>query len=224
LEKDENIYYWLPNLYRDELQAQMDAQTSLLRLEPDTVFFVLSDRVKKRVPVINEVNPAFASGYRKYQNAQIKPTHVTISGPMVYIDSIAYVKTEALQLSNINGDVDKKIDIEFDHPLVTVNPPEVSYHLDVDQFTEKKITLPIKLRNIPEDNKVSIYPAQVDVYCKVGLRDFDKLDQNTVTAVCDLNQLKEHPNRKRLQIEITCDLPNVEIGRSSQKTVDFLIF
>lgn len=224
LERDKNIYYWLPNLYRDELQAQVDAQTSLLRLEPDTVFFVLSDRVKKRVPVINKVELQFADGYKQYQSYKLEPAFITVSGPQVYIDSIEQVDTEVKKISNINGDVKESVAIDFERQLVTVSPGKVNYLLDVDQFTEKVVQLPIKIKNIPPNSKVEIYPALVEVHVKVALRDYDSLNANTISASCDIDQLIDHPSRERLKVTIETSLPRVEIIRVSYQSVDYLIY
>jgi hypothetical protein len=121
LEKDKNIYYFLPNLYREELQTQLDAQATLLRIEPDTVFFVLSDRVKKRVPVVSEVVPQFANGYRQIYASAARTQSCYHLRPIGYIDSIAYVKTVATRLEGINRDVAQQVEIDFEHPLIVVN-------------------------------------------------------------------------------------------------------
>ena len=139
LNRNKNIYYWLPNLYREELEAQLDGQTSLLRLEPDTVFFVLSDRVKKTVPVISKLKKEYAPGYLAYNKEELKPSSVVISGPKILIDSIKSVQTKGRVISAISGDINQKVKIDFSHDLITVNPQIVQYKQEVDQFTEKEL-------------------------------------------------------------------------------------
>ena len=224
LNRNKNIYYWLPNLYREELEAQLDGQTSLLRLEPDTVFFVLSDRVKKTVPVISKLKKEYAPGYLAYNKEELKPSSVVISGPKILIDSITSVQTKGRVISAISGDINQKVKIDFSHDLITVNPQIVQYKQEVDQFTEKELELPIDLKNVQPDQNVNIIPSKIKVFCKVALRDYNQLNQETVKVVCDLNQLIEHPHRKRLNLEVSTTLEKVEIMRLSHQAVDFLVF
>lgn len=219
-----DIYYWLPNLYRDELEAQLDGQTSLLRLEPDTVYLVLSEKIKKEVPVRLNVKTKFKPGYQAYGRPVITPKKVMVFGPKILLDSISYVETEATILDEINSNIEADIKLILNEPLVSLKVSKVVLNQEVDQFTEKVLQVPIRLTNVPKGFKATIMPSVVDVYCKVALRDIDQLQSNDVEVICDFNQLREFPDRKHLQLDFRKASGSFEIINTSHQSVNFLLF
>ena len=224
LSSDKNVYYWLPNLYREELQAQLDGQTTLLRLEPDTVFLFMSDKVRKKVPVVSKVNPTFTKGFSAYSAPTLVPNEVTVAGPAMYIDTLTKLYTEAIRIEEIKKDQHVPVKIEVNNAMLSVNPTEVTYNLAVDQFTEKRIEANVLMINVPKGETVTIFPSKVELYFRIALRDYDLLTPDAVSVICDFDQLLQFPQRKRLKLDITCTVQNAELTRSSAQTVDFLRF
>lgn len=220
----ENKYYWLPNLYREELQAQLDAETSLLRLEPDTIYLYMSDKVRKKVAVKAQVATKFEQGYQKYAEPVLQPDSVMVAGPAIFVDTLRFVATKPIEINGINGDVHTNLQMQLTNEMLSTKQQQVGYHLAVDQFTEKEISIPIALINVPPDERVTIFPERVTLFYSVALRDFDLLSAQSVTAVCDFDQLLKHPTRKRLLLDFSCNVPNARLLRSSAQTVDFLRF
>jgi len=219
-----DIYYWLPNLYREEFEAQLDRQTSLLRLEPDTVYLVLSEKIRKEVPVQVNVKTKFKKGYQAYGIPVIKPEKITVYGPKILLDSIAFVETKEKVINTINANVEEEIELKVTDPLISLSANSITYLQEVDQFTEKVLQVPIRLTNVPKGYKATIMPAVVDVFCKVALRDIDQLQSNDIEVICDFNQLREFPNRKHLQLSINTPTGVFEIINTSHQSVNFLLF
>lgn len=218
------VYYWLPNLYREELEAQLDAQTSLLRLEPDTVYLVMSEKIKKEVPVKLNVKTSFKTGYFAYSKAKAQPETVVISGPKIIVDSIAFIETKAVSISKINANVSQKIGLKLIDKMVSSNVTSINYVLEVDQFTEKVLEVPIRLKNVPKGYKATIMPSKISVFCKVALRDIQQLDANDIVVNCDFSQLHDFPKREHLQLEVKAPSGLFEIVNVSVTSVNFLLF
>jgi len=219
-----DVYYWLPNLYRDEMQAQLDGQTSLLRLEPDTVYLVLSEKIKKEVPVRLNVKTDFKKGYQAYGQPVVSPEKVVIYGPKILIDSISFVETNPTIIYGIHTDVEQSVKLKLVNELITVNKETVRFSLDVDQFTEKVLHVPIRLTNVPKGYKASIMPSTVEVSCKVALRDVDQLKSNDIELLCDFAQLRKFPDRKHLQLQLNKASGSFEVVFMSHQNVNFLLF
>lgn len=224
LSTDKNVYYWLPNLYRDELQAQLDGQTTLLRLEPDTVFLKMSEKVRKKVPVKSKVSTSFSKGYSAYNTHELAPAYVTVAGPEMYLDTLKQVFTEPLVIKDIKRDQKVPVAVKLNHPMLTVQPELVLYTLPVDQFTEKEIAANITLINVPKGENISIFPSKVNLHFRIALRDYHLLTADAVSVLCDFDQLLQYPQRKRLQLDITCMVPNAVLFRNTAQTVDYLRF
>lgn len=218
-----DTYYWLPNLYREELETQLDAQTSLLRIEPDTVYLSLSSQIKKQVPVVADVKTSFKPGFEANGDSEIKPLMVTIAGPQSELDSINYVLTEKQNYTELDKSIKTKLELKAPNSEVSVSPKMVTYVLNVDQFTEKKIMVPIRMTNIPKGFDAEIIPTKVVVTCKVALKQVGNLDINDLDVICDFEQLIAFPNRNHLILEIR-NSGEGAVTHVSNKSVDFLLF
>ena len=218
-----DIYYWLPNLYREELETQLDAQTSLLRIEPDTVYLGLSSQVKKQVPVVADVKTTFKPGFEANGDAELKPLMVTIAGPQSELDSIRYVLTQKQNFSELDRSVKTLLELRLPNSEVSVSPKSISYTLTVDQFTEKEIKVPIRMTNIPKGYSAEIIPTKVSVFCKVALQQAENLDINDLEVICDFEQLNNFPNRKQLILDIR-NSGEGEVTHLSEHVVDFILF
>ena len=218
-----DTYYWLPNLYREELETQLDAQTSLFRIEPDTVYLSLSAQITKKIPVVADVKTAFKPGFEANGDAEITPLMVTIAGPKTELDSIDYVLTEKRNYTELDKSIKTKLELMMPNSEISVSPKTISYALNVDQFTEKKITVPIRMTNIPKGFDAEIMPTKVVVACKVALKQAGNIDINDLDVICDFEQLIAFPNRNHLILEIR-NSGEGEVTHVSNKSVDFLLF
>lgn len=216
-------YYWLPNLYREELESQLDGQTSLLRIEPDTVYLTLSEKVKKKVPVRSNVTAAFKPGFEADGPYELMPSMVTVSGPKVYLDSLTEVFTVPKTITDVNKNVSVKIQLRLDNDMISVNPNKVEYKQKVDEFTEKVLTVPVRITNVPKGYSAEIIPKHIKVACKVGLSKARLLESNDIDIVCDFDQLSEFPNRKSLILDVNNIGQIGEIVEISQSSVEFLL-
>jgi hypothetical protein len=219
-----DLYYWLPNLFREELETQLDAQTALLRLEPDTVFLVLSEKIKKEVPIRLNVKTTFKPGYYGYAKATTTPEKIMISGPKIIVDSVEFIETVETNIDGISSNVSREIKLIINDDRVIASKETVAYMLEVDQFTEKVLDVPVRLTNVPKGYKATIMPSKIDVFCKVALRDINLLEANDVEVICDFAQLLEFPKRQHLQLEVNAPAGFFEVIKTSSTSVNFLLF
>ena len=224
VEKGASTYYWLPNLYRDEMEASLESQTQLLRLDPDTLFFEMVDKVTKSVPVLLKSNITYAKGFAPYVPPQLTPDFIEVSGPAAMLDTLEYVHTESIVLKNLMAEVQTELLIIQPNKPVEINPEVVGLHIDVAQFTEKTLVVPITILNPPRGQQVGVHPNKVEVTLRVALRDFDLVTEDKISAVCNMAQLREFPERKRLVLDINSTLIGAEIVRVSTYSVDYLRF
>ena len=102
--------------------------------------------------------------------------------------------------------------------LVLANINAVNYVLEVDQFTENVLEVPVRLTNVPKGFKATIMPSNIDVYCKVALRDIKQLQASDIEVICDFSQLAEFPKREHLLLKINKPSGFFEILNTSTKS------
>ena len=106
-------YYSITKSKINYLQAQFQAETIVLKVKPDTLYFDLGVKKSKKVQIIPKVNFQFKPGFNLTNRYTLKPEFVTISGPTKFVDSIQSVATELLELSDVAT--------SFDVPVKLVN-------------------------------------------------------------------------------------------------------
>jgi len=122
-------------------------------------------------------------------NLIVEPNEISISGPEVLIDSITEIRTESMNLEDINSSIllnlpiitlDKNSNVRYSVNEVTVSGT-------VEKFTEAKLQLPFSVRNLPNNYNITTFPDKVDVIFLIGLSDYNKINQNDFKIICDYN-------------------------------------
>ena len=167
------------------LQAQLSAETVVLNVEPDTLFFDLGVRKSKEVPVVSAVDFNFKTGFDFVKPIELSPSVVSISGPEKAIDTIEEVFTEELVISDIAANLEQEVrlsspgaNIELSNELTTVRG-------EVDKITDGVFILPFEVINLPRNYLISTYPKEVKVIFQVALKDYNKIPENSFKVQCD---------------------------------------
>ncbi len=181
------VYYQLSNELLPQIQQQAASDVSVISVQPDTLYFHLGISKTKKVAVVPDIDIQYQSGYSLLGKLQVKPPYVTISGPEVLIDSIAVVKTKAMHLTGVNTP------IELTLPIVRLDKDsKVTYDVDevlvtgaVEKFTEARLKLPFKVKNLPIGYHITTFPDEVEVIFKIGISDYNKINKNDFKITCD---------------------------------------
>ena len=71
-------------------------------------------------------------------------------------------------------------------------PPElksevskISVQIAVEQYTEAKFEIPVLIINQPENMLIKTFPSKVKVLCKVGISQYNKLNNSSFKAIID---------------------------------------
>jgi YbbR domain-containing protein len=184
------IYYQLSKDFLPQIQRQVAADVAVIAVKPDTLYFHLGISKTKNVKVLPDVDIQYLSGYNLLGNLTINPEFISISGPEVLIDSIEEIKTENITLTDVNAP------ILFNIPIVALDESskvhysvnEVTVSGAVEKFTEAKLQLPFKIKNLPTNYSITTFPDEVEVVFQIGLSDYNKINQNDFEISCDYNR------------------------------------
>ena len=185
-------YYSETSSNMNFLQAQLSAETVVLNVEPDTLFFDLGVRKSKKVQVVSAVDFEFKTGFNFVEPFEISPREVNISGPEKVIDTITEVFTESVMFSDLSASFERKVKIEAPNESVEVSEKEISVIGSVDKITDGSFTIPFEVINLPQNYLISTYPKEVKVVYQVALKDFNKIPENGFRVQCDYKQAQEN--------------------------------
>jgi YbbR domain-containing protein len=170
----------------------LSAETVVLKINPDTLYFDLGIKKSKKVKIISDVNLEFKPGFNLLKSYNLEPKFITISGPSKVIDSIDEIYTEPINLTDIFESFDKKINLKYPNKMISFSTDQISIKGEVEKITEGSFTLPFKVINLPKNYFISTYPKEVKVVYQVALKDYNKISKNSFVVHVDYKQTEKN--------------------------------
>lgn len=143
----------------------------------------------KKVPLVSKMNIQYAPGYASEQEVQLKPDSVKLSGPDSLLNTISKIYTKPTKREDVKKDLDGAVKLENPDSRLTLYQNKVSYHLGVEKFTERELTVPITVIHAPENIDISLYPPSVRITFKVSLKRYNQIQSIDFQIVCDYNDI-----------------------------------
>lgn len=190
--KSGSLYYSETRSNSNYLQAQLSAETVVLNIEPDTLFFDLGVKKSKKVDVISRIDFLFKTGFNLVEPYDLSDKEITISGPEKMIDTIDHIYTESFELTNISESFEQKIKLISPNDAVVLSSPDIIVSGEVDKITDGSYTIPFEIINLPRNVIISTYPKEVKVVYQVALKDFNKIPENSFRVQCDYKQTEDN--------------------------------
>jgi len=190
--KEGSVYFSETSSNINYLQGQLSAESVVLNVEPDTLFFDLGVKRSKKVPVVSKVDFQFKTGFNFVGSYLLSPSEVTISGPEKVIDTIVEVHTIDFQIKDISETFKQEVQLESPGNAVVLSEPSILVGGTVDKITHGSYKLPFQVINLPRDVIISTYPKEVKVVYQVPLNDYNKIPENAFRIQCDYKQTQDN--------------------------------
>ncbi len=190
--KGGSLYFSETRSNTNYLQAQLSAETVVLNIEPDTLFFDLGVKRSKKVPIISQVEFEFKTGFNFVGNFELGPNEVSVSGPEKVIDTIKEVYTVPFELKDIAESFEQEVQLQAPNDVVVLSDQTVIVKGVVDKITDGSYNLPFEVINLPRNVIISTYPKEVKVVYQVALKDYNKIPENSFRIQCDYKQTEDN--------------------------------
>ncbi len=189
--KTNTQYYLLSSNVLKSIVKSFD-ESSVIDMSPDTLYFELGKSISKKVKVEPDISIQYKTGYHLLGELNIDPEYITVSGPKSQVDSIIYLTTKNLKLTNVYDTINSKIDILTNDELakLSYSTTSISVSGKIEKFTEQTLEIPIVIKNVPNSYKISTFPNKVKVVFQVGLSDFNKVSEDDFLIICDYKSIE----------------------------------
>ncbi len=172
----------------NNLRQKFPSNVKVQDIFPKTIVFTFSEMVKKKLPVEADITYRMAKQYVVRDAIIISPAYVNVKGPKAIIDTLKTAKTKKYDLKILDKPVKKNLSLkEID--MVTYSTNKISLFLNVQQFTETIINIPIVMENIPDSLTVEFIPDNIAVKYKVTLDHFNEILPEQFKAVADFSSI-----------------------------------
>ncbi len=220
IEPSANGYRINTNTIISQISDQVSNEITINNILPD-IFYVKLDSLKtKTVPIKTDIKLSFKPQFKLKEPVTINPEQVEITGPAAILDSIYFLNTEKKTIEKL--DTETSITLNIIHPeKTTLNPVNTVLKIPVEKFTEKEILMPIRIRNIPENANIKLFPSEIKLTVLVGLSEYEKIDASKFEVFVDYKNIETEIDN--LEVNVQSTMSNVEVLRITPASVEYLI-
>lgn len=202
------------------INQRFSGSSKIVQVKPDRLDFHYNYGLSRQVSV--KMSGHVVPGKSFYlARTRFWPEKVTVYGSKQAIDSLRFVKTVPINITNFNDTVLRTVALETIKGVKIV-PNTVRIGLYPDILTEENIEVPITAVNMPEGKVLRTFPQRVTVNFIVGASMFRSISPEQFAVVVDYNEIIDHPSDK-CSIHLRETPQGVRNARLKMTQVDYLI-
>lgn len=202
------------------INQRFSGSSKIVQVKPDRLDFHYNYGLSRQVSV--KMSGHVVPGKSFYlARTRFWPEKVTVYGSKQALDSLRFVKTVPINITNFNDTVLRTVALETIKGVKIV-PNTVRIGLYPDILTEENIEVPITAVNMPEGKVLRTFPQRVTVNFIVGSSMFRSISPEQFAVVVDYNEIIDHPSDK-CSIHLRETPQGVRNARLKMTHVDYLI-
>lgn len=202
------------------INQRFSGSSKIVQVKPDRLDFHYNYGLSRQVSV--KMSGHVVPGKSFYlARTRFWPEKVTVYGSKQALDSLRFVKTVPINITNFNDTVLRTVALETIKGVKIV-PNTVRIGLYPDILTEENIEVPITAINMPEGKVLRTFPQLVTVNFIVGASMFRSISPEQFAVVVDYNEIIDHPSDK-CSIHLRETPQGVRNARLKMTQVDYLI-
>lgn len=202
------------------INQRFSGSSKIVQVKPDRLDFHYNYGLSRQVSV--KMSGHVVPGKSFYlARTRFWPEKVTVYGSKQALDSLRFVKTVPINITNFNDTVLRTVALETIKGVKIV-PNTVRIGLYPDILTEENIEVPITAVNMPEGKVLRTFPQRVTVNFIVGASIFRSISPEQFAVVVDYNEIIDHPSDK-CSIHLRETPQGVRNARLKMTQVDYLI-
>ena len=183
-----------------QILSQLSPTTKVIELNPGYFSSKYIRLYSKAVPVVTSNVIKLAPQHVMYDTIAISPKFVTLLGTKESVDSISYLYLEPITET---FDKTKTLSANIQKPQgVNINRTSVNVTIPVEMCTEKEVTVPITVENLPKHANIRTFPPEVKIRFSVGLSHYSSVTESTFRAILDYNDIILNPNKSTATLQL----------------------
>lgn len=202
-----------------KVSAQLNTSTKLTSLLPDSIGFIYSEGIMKKVPVMTNGKITPAMQYY-ISDIKISPDSVIVYAPQYVLDNIQSAYISQLDCENISEETKRNV------PLKRIEgakfePSTCNVSISVDMYSEKTLEIPIEGIDFPKGKTLRTFPSKAQVTLQVGLKDYQAISASDFCINVDYNDINTKNEKVKLKVKSYTD--KVSHIRINPSEVEYLI-
>lgn len=203
----------------DMLVAEFGSGTSIVSFSPESLSIKYTSLPGKKVPV--EIYGDYVANFQYVVNGKIVaiPDSVTIYSDAGNLSAINKVRTEKIISRNLTDSLYVKIAIQNIKDVRAI-PDSVDVMIPVEPLVTKRSSIPVIVKNLPENVSVVVFPSSVQVSYLLPMSLYnDRLDDKFEASV-DYGDIQGNNAKLPVRIEIAPEIyQNIQLETDSVEYV-----
>lgn len=183
----------------NDIRNKFPSNIEIKEIFPKKISFVFSSSTEKKVPVKVNISYRLAKQYVIRDKIIILPDSVVVKGVRVVLDTLSAVYSKQYNLKILDKPVKKILTLKK-IPFTSFSTKKVTLFINVQQYTEATIRIPIVMKNLPDSLSIKFIPDKVTVKYKSTLDDFNKIHPDQFKATVNYSSILENNNNSRIPV------------------------
>ncbi|MEM7185377.1 MAG: hypothetical protein AAF466_01860 [Bacteroidota bacterium] len=212
----------VPSTELDKLiSGQLDAKVNSASLED--LIVPLDLLVTKKVPVKLDLRISYIEGFKPLHPPVIMPDSIEIAGPSAEVEALDSVLTEPLLMEQVSESVETSLQLSLPElSSVLVSEETIKVQIDIEEFTQKQISIPVALINAPSNSTLKLIPENVVLSFDVPVSRFNAISAGDFRIECDFEANSSGENI--LVPKLTLVPEGLQHIEWNTKRIEYLIF
>lgn len=174
--------------FLQDFTRQLGEEVLVMGFRPDSVVLLFNERVSRKLPVRLDVSLTLARQFDTINPPKSIPDSILVSGPPFVIDSLLDIRTEKISFDRLRQSVLQPARLLIPS-MVSASYSEVKVSIPVEEFTEGKLDVPVKITGIPAGYSLKIFPEKAQVRYQVPLSRFNEISASQFEVSVDASGL-----------------------------------
>lgn len=206
---------------KSKITKYLKPTTTVLDINPDSLVIKYERLSVKTVPIQFHAKIELAHQYMFSNEIRIQPNKVTVYGPKHMLDTLQSVRTECPVFKNLKDTISFHCKLKPSN-LLHYSLKKSKITIFVEQFTERKVQIPVVALNCPSELAIRTFPGFVNATYTVGLSKFKTLNPSDIQVYLDYNDLKTDKLSKHF-LKIKNNSSHISNIRISPSEVEFIL-
>ncbi len=193
---DSNNNWTISKLDFEDLASQSFNHKVTAKIPESGLRLGLDALGKRTVPVRSALVFNLQKGYALVDSLIFEPDSITFIGPKNDLLELEVALTESKTFNQVDKDQSGTVKIQMPEGLeqITTVPENIIYSLQVDEFVEAELLIPITLINAPEDANIKLFPSSIKVKYIINFKDYKSVTADSFSIICDFSQVAAGSN------------------------------
>ena len=218
--KDGSEVFWIMNAKRESVVEIISTSMELLDISPARLVIPFSDRTKKKVAIKLNQSISLKSEMWFANPIILIPDSVMIYGEKQQLDTIDFIDTEELLLTEVSESNSNKVSLSIPDQ-VQCKTENIEVIIEIEPFVEQLIEYKVRVMNLKKGYTIKLFPKKVQVTVRAPKDKYSMLQTDFLTLKVDASLISADNSTLDVEVE---NLPSfIQLQRVYPSMLEFLL-